>query len=267
MVALVPYRRRHRWFTRANINAAARVAQSAYRAYSRRKRNDTIGANRRYTQGTTSGPSIINVPRSMSAGCSGKRVIQRTIRLADIDYTSLGAISGYRLYSFALDQLSGYADFVAIYESFRINWCELAFVPAQNCYLAAQSSAAGTPVVSAVATAPTGAAPWLAYGVDKYDIGAPVSEQAVLDIAGSSVYRFTDGKTLKIRVKPLPLDEVGSAATSVQKRISSAPFIKTNASGATTLAHYGVKCWANGFYSPNIVSVLLTMNVTFSDEN
>lgn len=264
MVAVVPYVRR-RYIAAANINAAARMARAgyrAYRAYSNRRRNSTIGANRRFKQSTTEGPATVNIPRPVG-GCSGKRVVQRSKWLTNLSYSTLGnAIEGYRVISFTLSDLSGYAEFAGIYESYRINWVELAFIPSQNAYNALQVSTNGNAVLGASASAETGSAPGITYACDKYDVTAPANQQEILDIAGASVYRFTDGQTLKVRIKPLPIDEVGSTGSTVQKRITRAPFVKTT---ATTLQHYGFKAWCWDFFSPNTVDVLLTINVTFSD--
>lgn len=266
----MPYnpRKRKRWYGSLSNYLSRRA-----------KRKRTYYANRRgagkHTQTSKVHSSGIHERSSRRPYKYHDMVIHRTVNpnsanstlvaAEDIDFASLGgAVQGGFGISFSLSNMGSYTDFTAMFQYYKILRVQVHFVPLQNTYPSLAVTANGTAAQSATAYAPVSECPLLAVAADDTTNAAFANLSDAYGHSKTVTHHFNEGKTLTISLSPHAKDLVGTAAGPIESHTNKKQWISTAGSGPD-LKHYGIRAYAQNFYSGNRVKIYYIMTVAFKD--
>lgn len=205
--------------------------------------------------------------RSSGAGSLAKRVYRgparkRALRLArklelsqhrykrsfslDLQVATGGGIQSYG-YEFRLDQLPGFGEFTALYDSYRIEWVTVWAMPTQD----------NAPVQGSNYFVPT-----LLSVVDKDDATAPATLASVLE-HGNVKYNYMNGMKKIAAFRPAIAADVFQSAIATGYSRQEMQWIDC---AKPSVPHYGLKTWQEpAITGYNGIRLIADVYVSFKD--
>lgn len=164
---------------------------------------------------------------------------------------------------FRLDQFPNYADYVDIYQWYKILYVKVHFYPLNNSHPSLIQSTATNPIVKSSLTSTSNLtatqAPEIVLAKDHLTDALFASQAEAMGHAGSIYHCFNNGNDLSVFVAPKPTGLIGPSGSEVIYEVPNSRWITTS---NVTLPHYGLRAYMTS-EDGNQVRVIMEMAVAF----
>lgn len=168
-------------------------------------------------------------------------------------------------YSWSLTDFPNYADYIDIYQWYKILFVKVHYYPLNNSYPGLIESSATNPIEGLISTGGTNyrscAAPSVVFAKDDAGASAFTTEEIAMQHAGSQYHQFNDGSDLTVFIAPKPTGLLGTAGAEVVYQHKQPQWITTSETG---VQHFGLKTFWK-MPDGSGVRVIMEMKVAFKE--
>lgn len=238
-----PYARRRR---RINTGAAAGAAMSRIATGSRHIGKNVIIKKMAYAP----------TPTTSEPGAALTHILTNVNSATTPD-------GGYSFsYAFKLSQFPNYANYIAMYQWYKILWVKLHFYPMNNSYPGLNRGTSTFPVEEQESDGTgkiSSGAPLLIVAPDHSSDAIFTNSTEAMEHDGAKLHMFNDGNDFSVFLSPKPTGLVGSAGSEVVYLTPANKWITTT---SAEVPHYGLRCRMEQ-NDHSAIKVIMEMKVAF----